>query len=64
MNPRRCLRSRLLIASVSLLTSNGVLAQTPASAGDFLRSPSDPRDRNTPEPPQPKDEFVLKFVRP
>ncbi len=32
--------------------------------GDFLRNPSDPRDRNTPEPPQPKDEFVLKFVRP
>jgi predicted methyltransferase len=32
--------------------------------GHFLRNPSDPRDRNTPEPPQPKDEFVLKFVRP
>lgn len=32
--------------------------------GDFLRNPSDPRDRNTPEPPQPKDEFVLKFVKP
>ena len=32
--------------------------------GQFLRNPSDPRDRNTPEPPQPKDEFVLKFVRP
>jgi predicted methyltransferase len=31
---------------------------------DFLRNPADPRDRNTPEPPQPKDEFVLKFVRP
>ena len=30
----------------------------------FLRNPSDPRDRNTPEPPQPKDDFVLKFVRP
>jgi predicted methyltransferase len=34
------------------------------AAGDFLRNPSDPRDRNTPEPPQPKDEFVLKFVKP
>jgi predicted methyltransferase len=32
--------------------------------GDFLRNPSDPRDKNTPEPPQPKDEFVLKFVKP
>ena len=34
------------------------------SRGEFLRNPNDPRDRNTPEPPQPKDEFVLKFVRP
>jgi len=32
--------------------------------GDFLRNPGDPRDHNTPEPPQPKDEFVLKFVKP
>jgi predicted methyltransferase len=32
--------------------------------GDFLRNPSDPRDKNTPEPPQPKDDFVLKFVKP
>lgn len=32
--------------------------------GDFLRNPADPRDRNTLEPPQPKDEFVLKFVKP
>ena len=32
--------------------------------GNFLRNPADPRDKNTPEPPQPKDEFVLKFVRP
>jgi len=35
-----------------------------AASGDFLRNPIDPRDRNTPDPPQPKDEFVLKFVRP
>ena len=35
-----------------------------ASEGNFLRNPNDPRDRNTPEPPQPKDEFVLKFVKP
>lgn len=35
-----------------------------ANHGDFLRNPSDPRDKNTPEPPQPKDEFVLKFVKP
>jgi predicted methyltransferase len=32
--------------------------------GQFLRNPADPRDKNTPEPPQPKDEFVLKFVKP
>ena len=32
--------------------------------GNFLRNPSDPRDKNTPNPPQPKDEFVLKFVKP
>lgn len=34
-----------------------------AAQGDFLRNPSDPRDKNTPEPPQPKDEFVLKFIK-
>jgi predicted methyltransferase len=32
--------------------------------GNFLRNPSDPRDKNTPDPPQPKDEFILKFVKP
>ena len=37
--------------------------KTVASA-DFLRNPNDPRDKNTPEPAQPKDEFVLKFVKP
>jgi predicted methyltransferase len=31
--------------------------------GDFLRNPDDPKDQNTPVPPQPKDEFVLKFVK-
>jgi predicted methyltransferase len=31
--------------------------------GNFLRNPNDPRDKNTPDPPQPKDEFVLKFVK-
>ena len=35
-----------------------------AGEGNYLRNPNDPRDRNTPEPPQPKDEFVLKFVKP
>jgi predicted methyltransferase len=35
-----------------------------AARGDFLRNPQDPRDRNTPEPPMPKDEFVLRFVKP
>ncbi|MCC7045443.1 MAG: class I SAM-dependent methyltransferase [Alphaproteobacteria bacterium] len=32
--------------------------------GSFLRNPYDPKDKNTPDPPQPKDEFVLKFVKP
>ncbi len=32
--------------------------------GAFLRNPADPRDRESPEAPQAKDEFVLKFVRP
>ena len=35
-----------------------------AAEGSFLRNPADPRDRNEPDPPQPKDEFVLKFVKP
>jgi predicted methyltransferase len=35
-----------------------------AAEGNFLRNPKDPRDKNTPDPPQPKDEFVLKFVKP
>jgi predicted methyltransferase len=35
-----------------------------AAEGDFLRNPNDPRDKNTPDPPQPKDEFVLKYVKP
>jgi predicted methyltransferase len=32
--------------------------------GNFLRNPNDPRDKNTPDPLQPKDEFVLKFAKP
>lgn len=32
--------------------------------GNFLRNPNDPGDKNTPDPPQPKDEFVPKFARP
>jgi predicted methyltransferase len=35
-----------------------------AAQGSFLRNPADPRDRNTPVPSMPKDEFVLKFVKP
>ena len=35
-----------------------------AERGRFLSNPADPRDRNTPEPPMPKDEFVVKFVKP
>ncbi len=35
-----------------------------ADEGNFLRNPNDPRDKNTPDPPQPKDEFVLKFMKP
>jgi predicted methyltransferase len=33
-----------------------------AEAGNFLRNPNDARDQ--PTPPMPKDEFVLKFVKP
>jgi predicted methyltransferase len=35
-----------------------------AARGAFLRNPNDPRDRNTPVPAMPKDDFVLKFVKP
>lgn len=35
-----------------------------AEEGNFLRNPADPRDKNTPNPPMPKDEFVLKFMKP
>ena len=35
-----------------------------ARRGDFLRNPADPRDKNIPDPPQPKDEFVFKFIKP
>ena len=35
-----------------------------AETGNFLRNPNDPRDRETPQPPMPKDEFVLKFFKP
>jgi len=31
---------------------------------NFLRNPSDPRDKNIPGAAQTKDEFVLKFVKP
>jgi predicted methyltransferase len=34
------------------------------AAGDFLRNPNDPRDRNAPEGGQAKDGFALKFVKP
>ena len=34
------------------------------ASGGFLRNPADPRDKETPDPPQPKDEFILKFVKP
>ena len=33
-----------------------------AARGDFLRHPEDPKDQA--EPPYPKDEFVLKFLKP
>jgi predicted methyltransferase len=33
-------------------------------SGSFLRNPADPRDKETPEPATPKDEFILKFVKP
>ena len=47
------LRSEVEAAGFKLLDS-----------GSFLRNPADPRDKETPEPPMPKDEFVLKFVKP
>jgi predicted methyltransferase len=34
------------------------------AAGSFLRNPADPRDKETPDPAMPKDEFILKFVKP
>jgi predicted methyltransferase len=34
------------------------------AAGDFLRNPNDPRDRNAPEGGEAKDGFALKFVKP
>jgi predicted methyltransferase len=33
-----------------------------AAEGQFLRNPADPRDQNG--PPMPKDEFMLKFIKP
>ena len=35
-----------------------------AAEGNFLRNPADPRDKNTPDPAQAKDGFVLKFIKP
>jgi len=35
-----------------------------AAEGTFLANPNDPKDKNTPEPAQPKDEMVFKFVKP
>ncbi len=34
------------------------------ASGSFLRNAADPRDKETPDPPMPKDEFILKFVKP
>jgi predicted methyltransferase len=34
------------------------------ASGLFLRNSADPRDKETPEPAMPKDEFILKFVKP
>ena len=55
----------------AILTEEAFLRQEVEAAGfrlleegNFLRNPNDPRDKNTPDPPQPKDEFVLKFVKP
>ena len=47
------LRSEVEAAGFKLLAS-----------GSFLRNPADPRDKETPEPAMPKDEFILKFVKP
>ena len=34
------------------------------ASGAFLRNPADPRDKETPDPAMPKDEFILRFVKP
>ncbi|MDB5821228.1 MAG: methyltransferase [Rhizobacter sp.] len=34
------------------------------SEAAFLRNANDPRDQNTPNPPMPKDDFIVKFVKP
>lgn len=47
------LRSEVEAAGFSLVAS-----------GSFLRNPADPRDKETPDPAMPKDEFILKFVKP
>ena len=47
------LRSEVEAAGFKLLAS-----------ASFLRNPADPRDKETPEPAMPKDEFILKFVKP
>jgi predicted methyltransferase len=47
------LRSEVEAAGFKLLAS-----------GAFLRNPADPRDKESPEPSMPKDEFILKFVKP
>lgn len=33
-------------------------------SANFLHNPADPRDKKTPDDGQPKDEFVLKFIKP
>lgn len=34
-----------------------------APEGNFPHNPNDPSDKNMPDPQQPKDELVLKFVK-
>jgi len=56
-----CLRPSSILAGFCEVEAAGFKL---AQRGSFLRNPNDPRDRDEPAPPMPKDEFVLKFVKP
>ena len=57
-------RDRMNRAVFAALKPGGLYVVADHSGRPGLRNPNDRRDRDTPEPAQPKDEFVLKFVKP